>query len=217
MRSVKQLTPRQREILDFIRRHRDRKGFPPSIREIGDRFGLAPATVHDHIKALEKKGRLGRQPHRSRSLSPTASGVPDSRPEGTRVIGRVAAGAPILAEENVEDVLDLPETWAEPGTFLLRVEGQSMRDAHILDGDLVLVRPQRDASNGEIVVALIEDEATVKRFRRTSGGIELDAENPDYAPISLSASDALRVEIVGKVIGVFRPPVGGRASGSGSR
>lgn len=122
----------------------------------------------------------------------------------------MAAGAPILAEEHVEDVLELPASWAPAEAFLLRVEGDSMRDAHIVNGDLVLVRPRKTASNGEIVVALIEDEATVKRFRKTPAGIELVPENPDYPIIPISESDAARVEIVGVVVGVFRPSLSGK-------
>jgi len=208
MCSVKDLTQRQRDILDFIHQYREDAGFPPSVREIGERFGLAPATVQDHIKALERKGSLERRPHRSRSLSPVARGGPiRGRIDGIPVVGRVAAGAPILAEENLEDILSLPEGWASPGSFLLRVQGESMRDAHILDGDLVLVRPQESASNGEIVVALIDDEATVKRFRKTADGIELVAENPDFGPIRVRAGQGLRVRIVGRVTGVFRTSV----------
>lgn len=212
--SVEQLTRRQEEILEFIDRYRDCKGFPPSVREIGDEFGLAPSTVHDHIRALERKGHLGRQPRRSRSLSLTATRVPQNPgPAGTGIplVGRVAAGAPLLAEQNVEDIFDLPESWAQPGTFLLRVQGDSMRDAHILDGDLVLVRPQQSASNGDVVVALIEDEATVKRFRKTPTGIELHPENPAYAPIALQDSDGLRVRLIGLVVAVFRPQVARKA------
>ena len=204
---MKELTVRQRQILDFIRRHRQKEGFAPSVREIGEQFGLAPATVHDHIKALERKGSLERHPLRSRSLSPVArSGPVDEIAPSSDIplLGRVAAGAPILAEENIEDVLALPEAWAPPGTFLLRVEGESMRDAHILNGDMVLVRPQQSASNGEIVVAMIEDEATVKRFRKTAGRIELHPENPAFEPIVVDESDSRRVQIVGKVVSVLR-------------
>lgn len=211
---MKELTDRQREILDFICRYRDQSGFPPSVRDIGGKFGLSPATVHDHIKALERKGSLARHPHRSRSLAPVREMDPAEkhvasrdpfRRAGTPLVGRVAAGSPILADENLEDVIQLPEEWASSGTFLLRVVGESMRDAHILDGDLVLVRPQRSASNGEIVVALIEDEATVKRFHKTPTGVELVAENPAFAPIVVPAADEGQFQILGKVVGVFRP------------
>ena len=217
MCSVKRLTERQQEILDFIRRHRRRAGFPPSVRDIGAEFGLSPATVHDHIRALEKKGHLSRTPHQSRSLSPVARGVPQpaERPDApvrVPLVGRVAAGSPVLATENVEDTLGLPAAWSTPGGFLLRVEGDSMRDAHILDGDLVLVRPQPTASDDEIVVALVEDEATVKRFRKREGRIELHPANPAFRPIAISETDGLAVRIVGRVVGVFRPPSGGGMS-----
>ena len=219
---VKALTRRQAEVLRFISRHTRQSGFPPSVRDIGDRFGLNPATVHDHIKALERKGHILRRPNQSRSLvvvSPGADNVTVGRPgvefpgEGpgaeipgieVPIVGQVAAGAPILAEENVEDKVRLPTGWAPAGSFLLRVQGDSMRDAHILNGDYVLVRPDRTASNGEIVVALIEDEATVKRFFRKKDSIELRSENPKYQPIEVRESDEKQFTLVGKVIGVFR-------------
>jgi repressor LexA len=213
MCSVKRLTDRQGEILDFIRRHRHRAGFAPSVRDIGAEFGLAPATVHEHIRALERKGHLERTPRQSRTLSPVARGVPKSPPAPSTavpILGRVAAGSPILAAENIEDTLDLPPEWAAPDSFLLRVEGDSMRDAHILNGDLVLVRPQATASDNEIVVALVEDEATVQRFRKRRGRIELHPANPDIQPIRISATAGLDVRILGRVVGVFRPPVRSR-------
>ena len=204
---MKELTARQAEVLSFIGEHSKRNGFPPSVRDIGNRFGLNPATVHDHIKALERKGRLLRQPNRSRSLVVIKPGGPTDAhltPKEVPVIGRVAAGAPILAQENIEDVLRLPDGWAPEGAFLLRVEGDSMQDAHILDGDYVLVRPDKTASNGEIVVAMIDDEATVKRFYRKKNSVELRPENPAYAPIEVRSSESTGFSIVGKVIGVFR-------------
>ncbi len=198
------LTKRQEQILDFIRDHSRDNGFPPSVREIGERFGLSPATIHDHIKALERKGALERTANRSRSLVVAEHRVAHTTPTDVPVVGRVAAGAPILAEENIEDVVRLPEGWAADGSFLLKVEGDSMEGAHILDGDLVLVRPQKTASNGEIVVALIGDEATVKRFHKTKDRVELRAENPAYEPIRIESSEDVSVGIVGKVVGVMR-------------
>lgn len=201
------LTKRQGQILDFISDHSRDNGFPPSVRDIGEHFGLSPATVHDHIKALERKGALERTANRSRSLvvaAPIKQHSEHATPMDVPVVGRVAAGAPILAEENIEDVVRLPEGWAGEGSFLLRVEGDSMEGAHILDGDLVLVRPQKTASNGEIVVAMIEDEATVKRFHKTTNRVELRAENPAYEPIRIESSEGLSVGIVGKVVGVMR-------------
>ena len=206
--SVKGLTSRQAEILRFVRDQSKASGFPPSVREIGERFGLYPATVHDHIKALERKGYLYRQPNRSRALvvvePDTTADNRHMTPTEIPVVGRVAAGAPILAEENVEDVVRFPSGWAPDDAFLLRVEGDSMQEAHILDGDYVLVHPQKSASNGEIIVALIEDEATVKRFYRSKGVVELRPENPAFEPIKISGSDGTQFGIVGKVIGVLR-------------
>jgi repressor LexA len=198
------LTKRQEQVLDFIRDHSRENGFPPSVREIGGRFGLSPATVHDHIKALERKGSLERRANRSRSLVVAEPERQHATPTDVPVVGRVAAGSPILAEENIEDVVRLPEGWAADGSFLLKVEGDSMEGAHILDGDYVLVRPQKTASNGEIVVALIEDEATVKRFYKANNRVELRAENPAYGPIEIEFSEGVSVGIVGKVVGVMR-------------
>ena len=198
------LTKRQEQVLDFIRDHSRENGFPPSVREIGGRFGLSPATVHDHIKALERKGSLERRANRSRSLVVAEPERQHATPTDVPVVGRVAAGSPILAEENIEDVVRLPEGWAADGSFLLKVEGDSMEGAHILDGDYVLVRPQKTASNGEIVVALIEDEATVKRFYKAKNRVELRAENPAYGPIEIEFSEGVSVGIVGKVVGVMR-------------
>jgi repressor LexA len=207
-------TARQGEIVEFIRQYRHRNGFLPSVRDIGDRLGVNPATVHDHLKALERKGLIARKANLSRSLSVVGDGGPnhgpglrtpdDSRGAGIPIIGRVAAGAPILAQQNIDDVVHLPEGWAPDGAFLLRVEGDSMRDAHILDRDLVLVRPQKSAADGEIVVALIDDEATIKRFYKSRKGIELRPENPSFDPIRISAAEADTFSIVGQVVGVFR-------------
>jgi repressor LexA len=196
------LTERQQAILDFINEHVGDNGFPPSVREIGRHFGIYPATVQDHISALERKGHLQKKRFQSRTLSVPAS----SRriPGGIPIIGKVAAGRPLLAQENIEDMIQLPKDWAPAGAFLLKVQGHSMEGAHILDGDYVLVHPQQTASNGEIVVALIGDEATVKRFYRTDGGITLKAENPKYEPIEIERSEAASFRLIGRVMGVFR-------------
>ncbi len=198
------LTKRQEQVLEFIRSYTRESGYPPSVRDIGGEFGLSPATVHDHLKAVERKGYLDKTPNRSRSLSVTKQDPDHLTPTEVPVIGRVAAGSPILAEENVEDVVRLPDGWAPSGSFLLKVQGDSMEDAHILDGDYVLVRPQKTAANGEIVVALIEDEATVKRFYKKANRVELRAENPAYEPIEVDRSDLRSIGLVGKVVGVFR-------------
>jgi repressor LexA len=197
------LTERQQAILDFINEYVESNGFPPSVREIGRHFGIYPATVQDHISALERKGRLHKKRFQSRTLSVPASSRKRS-PEGIPIVGRVAAGQPLLAQENIEDMIQLPKQWAPAGAFLLKVQGNSMEGAHILDGDYVLVHPQPTAANGEIVVALIGDEATVKRFYRTDHGITLKAENPKFEPIEIKRSEAGSFNIVGRVMGVLR-------------
>jgi len=198
------LTERQQAILDFINEYVGENGFPPSVREIGRRFGIYPATVQDHIQALERKGYLQKKRFQSRTLSVPASSRRQVSGTGIPIIGRVAAGLPLLAQENVEDMIQLPKEWAPAGAFLLKVQGNSMEGAHILDGDYVLVHPQQTATNGEIVVALIGEEATVKRFYRTERGITLKAENPKYQPIEIERSEATPFSIIGKVMGVLR-------------
>jgi repressor LexA len=205
------ITERQQSILDFISEYAEENGFPPSVREIGQRFGIYPATVQDHISALERKGYLQKKRFQSRTLSvpassrrssadrPGSSGIP-----GIPIVGRVAAGLPLLAQENIEDIIQLPKDWAPAGDFLLKVQGNSMEGAHILDGDYVLVHPQQTAVNGEIVVALIGDEATVKRFYQTERQITLKPENPKYKPIEIEKNETAAFNIVGKVMGVFR-------------
>jgi repressor LexA len=199
------LTDRQQAILDFISGYAEENGFPPSVREIGRHFGIYPATVQDHISALERKGYLQKKRFQSRTLSVPASSRRGSvdRP-GIPIVGRVAAGLPLLAQENIEDNVQLPKGWAPEGAFLLKVQGNSMEGAHILDGDYVLVHPKKTALNGEIVVALIGDEATVKRFYQTDRGITLKAENPKYKPIEIEKSDTASFNLVGRVMGVFR-------------
>ena len=201
------MTKRQREVLSFIAEHTERSGFPPSIRDIGDRFGLNPSTVHGHITALERKGHIRRRPNQSRSLvlvGPSSHGADSITGFDVPVVGRVAAGPPMLAEENIEETIRLPVGWVPAGCFFLQVEGDSMKDAHILDGDYVLVRPTKTATNGDIVVVLLEDEATVKRFYRRKDHIELRPENSTYEPIEVRPSEEMRFELVGKVAGVLR-------------
>jgi len=201
------LTQRQEEILNFINQYVNDNGFPPSVREIGRQFGIYPATVQDHITALERKGYLQKKRFQSRTLSvPSASRrrLDPRAGDGIPIVGRVAAGLPLLAQENIEDMIHLPKEWAPAGAFLLKVQGNSMEGAHILDGDYVLVHPQKTAANGEIVVALIGDEATVKRFYRTESGVTLKAENPKYKPIEIERNEAASFNIVGKVMGVLR-------------
>ena len=199
------LTERQQAILDFINEYVQENGFPPSVREIGSNFGVYPATVQDHISALQRKGYLQKKPFQSRTLSVSSSSR-RALADGTAIpiVGRVAAGMPLLAQENIDEMIQLPKEWAPAGAFLLKVQGNSMEGAHILNGDYVLVHPQETAANGEIVVALIGDEATVKRFYRSERGITLKPENPKFLPIQIERNEAASFKLVGKVMGVLR-------------
>jgi repressor LexA len=215
------LTPRQRTILDVIRASVTSRGYPPSIREIGDAVGLtSTSSVAHQLRTLEKKGYLRRDPNRPRAvdvrsaddvrIADEASRAPvvtdvvgsDALPEPTYVpvLGRIAAGGPILAEEAVEDVFPLPrELVGEGALFLLKVVGESMVDAAICDGDWVVIRQQNVADNGDIVAAMIDGEATVKTFKRTGGQVWLMPHNPAFDPIP--GNDAA---VLGKVVTVIR-------------
>jgi repressor LexA len=195
------LTKRQPENIEFINRYLDKTGYPPTVREIGKAIGLhSPSTVHAHLAKLEKSGVLKRDPAKPRAIEVLVDRAKRVVRPGVPLVGQVAAGQPILAEENIEETLEVPEMLgAEGGDYALRIRGDSMRDAGILDGDLVVVHPTEDPDNGEIVVALFDDEATVKRSFRESDSIRLQPENPDYEPIVTR-----EVEILGRVIGVFR-------------
>ena len=195
------LTNRQKEIFDFIKRYLRKHGYPPTVREIGKALGLhSPSTVHAHLAKLEKSGVLRRDPSKPRAIELLVDRAKRVVRPGVPLVGQVAAGAPILAEENIEELLEVPAMiGAESGDYALRVRGDSMRDAGILAGDLVIVRPGEDATNGEIVVALLGDEATVKRYFREPDAIRLQPENPAYEPIVTR-----EVELLGRVIGVFR-------------
>jgi repressor LexA len=204
-------TKRQQEIYDFILRYSRRHGYPPTVREIGADVGLAsPSTVHGHLAKLEQAGYLRRDPTKPRALELIGrQREPDESEQRVSVlplVGQIAAGGPLLAEENIEDYVAVPEPLSRPENdeFLLRIKGESMRDAGILDSDYVVVRRQSSAENGEIVAALVgddeaADEATVKRFFADTGRIRLEPENPDYSTIY-----ADHVSILGKVTGVFR-------------
>jgi repressor LexA len=204
------LTERQQELLKYIEQEVSTTGVPPSIRQIGTALGIRSTNgVRAHLKALEKKGYIHRNLRTSRGISmlDRVKQVTTSVLQGAMevpILGRVTAGAPILAVENRDGALRLdPSLVKSDDTFVLRVEGDSMIEAGILDGDYVLVRPQPNASNGDIVVALLEDdEVTVKRFYRESNGYRLQPENPRLAPIRVSA-----VRICGKVTGLIRPTV----------
>jgi repressor LexA len=199
---VKDLTKRQREIFDYISRYLSRHGYPPTVREIGKAVGLhSSSTVHAHLSKLETLGVLKRDPSKPRALEVLAQRAKRAvRPSGLPVVGNVAAGEPILAEENIEDYLEVPDMiGGEDGDYILRVRGDSMKDAGILEGDFVVVRKSEQARNGEIVVALIGDEATVKRFFREKDHVRLQPENKSMKP--LRSRDA---QILGRVVGVFR-------------
>ena len=207
------LTKRQQEITDFIRRYSDLNGYPPTVRDIGKAVGLASSsTVHAHLSNLEKLGVLRRDPTKPRAMelldratrgagSAVQGALGKVTPRGLPLVGAVAAGSPILAEENIEEYVQVPAVaGGEDGEYVLRVQGQSMIDAGILEGDFVVVRPQDDASDGEIVVAMVgDDEATVKRFFRESDHIRLQPENAAMQPIRTKD-----VQVLGRVVGLFR-------------
>jgi repressor LexA len=211
------LTPRQRRILEVIKAAVDERGYPPSIREMCDAVGLASSSSVSHqLKVLEAKGFLRRDPNRPRALEvllPSSNesapestvdetAIGDSFPEAVRVpvVGRIAAGGPILADERVEEVFALPKQLVGEGTlFLLQVHGESMVDAAICDGDWVVVRQQPTAVNGDIVAALLDEEATVKTFKKKGAQVWLMPHNPAYEPI-----DGNHASILGKVVAVLR-------------
>ena len=201
------LTKRQQEIFDFIKRYSAKNGYPPTVRDIGKAVGLASSsTVHAHLANLEKLGLLRRDPTKPRAIEMLDRAV-DSvrsvvRPAGVPLVGSVAAGQPILAEENIEEYVDVPAAaGGEDGDFVLRVRGESMIDAGILEGDFVVVRPQDVAADGEIVVALVgeESEATVKRFFHEVDHVRLQPENTTMEPIR-----SKDVRVLGKVVGLYR-------------
>ena len=200
---TEQLTERQSRILEYIRQVTKVRNYPPSVREIGEAVGLSSSsTVHNHLNQLERRGLIKRDPSKSRTVQLVQDADADQMRRSAisvPVIGNVAAGAPILAEQNIEEHVLLSSDLAQEGFFLLRVRGDSMINAGILDEDLVLVRPQHEAPNGSIVVALVDGDATVKRFERGNGHVRLIAENPAYEPIVTS-----NVSLVGVVRGVIR-------------
>ena len=202
------ISDRQREILDLILRTVQERGYPPSVREIGEAVGLnSPSTVHSHLSALVKGGYLRRDPSKPRAIEVTAPGraQPDLRRAPVRdvpLLGRIAAGSPILAEEDIEDILPLPtQIVGNDPVFMLRVRGDSMIEDGIHDGDLVVIRRQADADDGDIVAALIDgEEATVKRLRRSFGKVTLVPANPAYEPMVFTEG----VQVLGRVVAVLR-------------
>ena len=197
------LTPKQQQIYDYILQFTNQNGYPPSVREIGAAVGLkSPSTVHFHMKGLEEAGVIVKAEGKTRAITLPGATVAEESPEQTNrvpVIGSVAAGAPILAQECIEDYLPFDTNGLTGEHFALKVRGESMLNAGILPNDLVVVHQQQDARNGEIVVAMFEDEATVKTLLRRDGHTWLVPENDAYAPI-----DGSRAQIIGKVVGVVR-------------
>jgi repressor LexA len=219
---VEELTDRQKEILSFITRTSEERGFPPTIREIGEEMGIASTNgVNDHLKALERKGYLTRGEQQSRSLVPTKRarlvlGLAQNKRDSTMIdvplLGRVAAGAPLLATENIEDSVRI-DSFLLGGAggkevFALRVKGESMIDDGIYDGDFLFVRKAPSASAGDIVVALIEDEATVKRYFPEGDRVRFQPANKTMEPIYVLKSQFKQTMILGKVVGVYRKVVG---------
>lgn len=199
------LTDRQRQILDYILAEINKKGYPPSVREIGQAVGLtSSSTVHSHLAALERKGYIRRDPTKPRALEVidfrlSNKGINPDKVKNVPLVGRVAAGTPLFAQENIEDNYPLPVEIAGENSFMLKVKGDSMIEAGILDGDYIIVRQQATANDGDIVVALIDDESTVKRFYKKRDRVVLKAENKSMEPIIVRD-----VRILGKVIGLIR-------------
>lgn len=205
---MEDLSPRQREILEFIMREIETKGYPPSVREIAQAVDLrSPSTVHSHLNTLEELGYIRKDPTKPRTIEVLVGEFSASRPQKEMVqiplVGKVTAGQPILAVENIEDFFPLPLDYIRGGLnqelFMLQIAGDSMIEAGILDGDYVIVRKQAHANNGEIAVALLGEEATVKRFFKETDHFRLQPENSNMEPILVK-----ELQILGKVIGVYR-------------
>jgi len=197
---VEGLTRRQEQVLDFIRESVRVNGYPPTVREICSKLGLSsPSTVHAHLANLERLGLIKRDPTKPRALDVVGAFRP---PRPLPLVGRVAAGVPILAEENIEELVDVPAFLRrDDDDFVLRVNGESMVGAGIFDGDYIVVHAQDEAQNGDIVVALVGDEATTKRFYNEGRTVRLQPENESFEPIVVNADE---VDLVGRVVGVLR-------------
>jgi repressor LexA len=201
------LTEKQQEVLDFIQSYFAKQGMAPSVREMAEALGKSAQAIQQHIESLRAKGYLQHQRSKSRTNVPLQPQIYTSdQVNAVPIVGRVQAGLPVLAEENLEGTLPLPRDWTRNDkVFLLRLKGDSMNDAHILSGDLALVRQQPTAENGEIVVARVhQSDATLKRFYRRANRVVLKAENPKYDPIEATGDE---VEVIGKLIGVYRKVV----------
>lgn len=200
------LTKKQQQVYDFLEKHTRQEGYPPSIREMCKGLGVkSTSTIHGHLSKLEEKGYIKRESTKNRAITMTKMSTPplpaiDASFASIPVVGRVTAGSPILAVENIEDYFPIPTNHLSSGDhFLLRVQGDSMMNAGILDSDYVLVRKTEQADNGDYIVALIDDAATVKTFYKEKDHIRLQPENPDYDPIT-----GTDIQVIGKVKGVFR-------------
>lgn len=197
---MKTLTPKQQLIYDYIVDYTNSNGYPPSVREIAAAVGLkSPSTVHFHLKGLEEAGVISRDSGKTRAITPSEGGTAGGRVDKVPLVGNVAAGSPILAEECIEDYLTFDTDGLAGEHFALRIRGESMLKAGILPGDIVIVHQQETAYNGEIVIAMIDGEATCKRLSRRNGQIWLMPENDEYSPI-----DGTGAVILGKVIAVVR-------------
>jgi repressor LexA len=203
---IDDLSNRQREILKYIMKEISIKGYPPSVREIGRAVGLkSPASVHSHLKTLEEIGYIRRDPSKPRAIEVLYNEegeTPQKELLHIPLVGKVTAGAPVLAEENIEDFFPVPADYLKStgkDLFMLQVSGQSMLEAGIHDGDYVIAQKQNIADNGEIVIGLIEDEATVKTYYKEEKNIRLQPENPEYEPII-----SKNVKVLGKVVGLYR-------------
>ncbi len=197
----KQLTTKQERIFDFIKGSIKTSGFPPTVREIGDKFNITVKGAYDHVKAIEKKGYIRTEQNKSRAI--VVLGADDEIPVdaiNVPLLGRIAAGSPILADENIEEYLSFPKSMFRSGEyFALNVKGDSMIDGGIYDGDIAIIKKQNTANNGDVVAALISDEATLKRLKISGNKVQLMPENPKYEPIV-----ADNIAILGKLIGLFR-------------
>ena len=206
---MQRLTRRQTEILDFIREYIDEEGYSPTVREIAERFGLRSTNaVVDHLRALERKGAIRREDRAARGIHLREAGGA----EGTRripLVGQIAAGLPLLAEENIDDWLTVDENLLPGGTlFALRVRGDSMVDANILDGDIVFLREQREAERGQVVAALIDDEATLKTYVPQGASVILLPANPAYDPLVFDRDNGEGLSILGVAVGLLRSSIG---------
>ncbi len=202
--TLRPLTERQQSILNFIVETIQTRGFPPTLREIGFAFGIRSTKgVNDHLAALERKGKIRRYPELSRGIEVIGFPVGHAEVERLPLLGRIAAGTPLLATENVEGTYALDRSLVQGGSFMLTVQGNSMVEAHICDGDLILVRAQEVAEDGDIVAVLLDEEATVKKFFRAGRMIRLEPSNASMQPVMVDPA-LVSVRVLGKVVGVFR-------------